>query len=81
MRTFRKSLEITERLARAEPDRADLKTDLVVSLVRPASLNQSNARTHLNRALTILETLDDEGRLAPNKQPWLDAVRNEIANL
>ncbi len=52
-----KSLEIRERLAHKEPDRAVFQTDLVASLVRLGDA------ASLLRALAILQRLDRDHKL------------------
>jgi hypothetical protein len=60
-----KSLAIAERLALAEPDRADYQRDLIVSCVRISESVPDEARMHLLRALDIAVKLKSQGRLAP----------------
>ena len=72
---YLKDLAIAERLAQAEPDRADYQVDLVNSLVRFTTLDDPNAHEHLRRALTILLELQKQGRLAPEHEPKIAAVK------
>ncbi len=62
---YLKSLAIAERLAQAEPDRADYQRDLVVSLVRIAIDDDPAADGNLKRALSIIESLKAKGQLDP----------------
>jgi energy-converting hydrogenase A subunit M len=78
---YKKDLEITERLAKQEPDRADYQTDLVVSLYRAAAINPENIISVLERALAILHDLDSEGRLEPAKRDWIIMLEKKIRNL
>ncbi|HVC62775.1 MAG TPA: hypothetical protein VND19_20730, partial [Acetobacteraceae bacterium] len=76
---YAKALEIRERLARAEPDRADYQRDLVASLVRQAEMTDgAAARAHLQRALGIVEALQASGRLAPADAGMLPALRRML---
>jgi hypothetical protein len=54
---FPKSLAIRERLAQAEPGRADYQRDLIVSWVRMSEIEPARAREHLSRALAIAQAL------------------------
>jgi hypothetical protein len=79
---YLKDLAIAERLAGAEPDRADYQRDLVVSLVRQAQTTDGpTARECLQRALGIIETLQAEGRLAPADAGMLPALRQMLEGL
>src|SRR5258708_22520162 len=69
---LQKSLAIAERLAEQEPDSADRQADLVVSLVRTGD------RESLMRALEILQRLDREGRVMPDKRRWIAIVEKAI---
>ncbi|MBV8589907.1 MAG: hypothetical protein JO212_07580 [Acetobacteraceae bacterium] len=76
---YLKALAIGERLAQAEPDRADYQVDLVNALVRRAILEgESGGRPYLARALSILETLKAEGRLAPADEPKIAALHRML---
>ena len=76
---YLKTLEIAERLAKAEPDRADVQVDLVISLVKIAAAAVPPSRPPLERALAILLGLEEEGRLAPADQPKIEALRQMLA--
>ena len=71
---YQQSLEIRERLAQAEPDRADYQRDLVVSLVKVAQAEAGDREELLTRALSILNGLKSEGRLAPVDEPMIAAI-------
>ncbi|MFM8937263.1 MAG: tetratricopeptide repeat protein, partial [Vulcanococcus sp.] len=75
------SLQIRERLATAEPDRADLQIDLATSLVKTGLAADPPSPAQLQRALTLLETLERQGRLAPADQPKIPALRELLAGL
>lgn len=68
MARYREAMEITERLARAEPQRADFQWDLVVSLWHMADLAEDGGTDHLERALGILHRLDAAGGLYPEQR-------------
>ncbi len=72
---YLKDLAIAERLAQAEPDRADYQRHLSVSLTKVASTDHSAAQQLLERALSILEALKNEGRLALRDEPFLQQLR------
>jgi hypothetical protein len=72
--SFQRALEIRERLASAEPDRADYQRDLSVSLVRVGQMDDSNRQACLSRALAILKTLEAGGRLNPTDKPLIEAI-------
>ena len=59
------SLGISERLAQAEPDRADYQRDVIISCVKIAENVPEEARPHLSRALDIALHLRSQGRLDP----------------
>lgn len=75
---YLESLEIAERLVEAEPERADYQRDLVISLMRTAEGPEDRER--LQRALSILEALRSEGRLAPVDEPMLAELRRLLAD-
>ncbi|HEV7515298.1 MAG TPA: hypothetical protein VGR07_03270 [Thermoanaerobaculia bacterium] len=76
---YRKDLDIAERLAKAEPNRADYQTDLVVSLMRMVQIEPANATVHLERALSILTTLRDTKSLLPKFEPWISSLEKQLA--
>ena len=72
---YEKYLAIVERLAAAEPNRADYQTDLVASLIR------AGRKQDLERALGILEPLEERGALTAEQQGWPDAIRQMLDGL
>jgi hypothetical protein len=54
---FAKSLAIAERLAQAEPERADYQRDLIMSWVKMSEIEADRAGQHLSRALAIARDL------------------------
>jgi hypothetical protein len=75
---YQGSLEIRERLAKAEPDRADYQLDLVISLVKIGTVVEPADRAPLQQALAILLRLEQQGRLAPADQPKIEALRQML---
>jgi hypothetical protein len=70
-----------ERLAQAEPDRADYQRDLIVSYVRMSEIEPAAARRHLSSALDIARSLQTRGRLAPT-DAWIpDELARRLAGL
>lgn len=74
---YLKSLEIAERLAQAEPDRADYQLDLVISLVPLGRMNDLEGLQH-QRALMILNTMKEAGVLDPADEPMIPALQAMI---
>ena len=75
---MRQSLAIWERLADAEPERADLQRGLVVPLTRMAQLEPDKAHTYLGRALQILRTLKSAGRQFEKLDEWIAGLEKWI---
>jgi hypothetical protein len=74
---YAKALAIAERLAKAEPDRADYQVDLVISLVR-IGMSEPPSQELLIQALNILQQLEQEGRLAPEHSAKIGALQEII---
>jgi tetratricopeptide (TPR) repeat protein len=72
---YQQALAIVERLAEAEPDRADYQRDLAVSLARVGTMVEPFDQRQLQRALSILESLQSSGRLSPVDEPLISHVR------
>ena len=70
-----KSLAIAERLAAAEPNRADYQADLVSSLVR------AGRKQDLERALSIIEPLEERGALTAEQRQWPEVIRQTLGGL
>jgi len=71
---YERLLAVSERLAVTEPDRIDIQQPLVVSLLRVADFSDRREQL-LQRALSILQRFDNEGRLPAEEQPLLDMVK------
>jgi hypothetical protein len=67
-----------ERLAQSEPDRADYQRDLVVSLWRVGTLDDAAAAEYLPRALAILTSLQEAGRLNSVDEPMIEQLREVL---
>ena len=78
---FRQSLAIRERLADAEPERADLQRGLVAPLTRMAQLEPDKAHAHLGRALQILRTLKSAGRQLEKLDEWIASLEKWIEHI
>src|ERR1700719_2915685 len=78
---FGKSLAIRERLAQAEPDRADYQRDLIVSYVKMSENEPAEARLWLTRALDVARSLQGRGGLAPADAWMLDELARRLAGL
>jgi tetratricopeptide (TPR) repeat protein len=76
---FLARLEIAERLAREEPDRVNLQQALVTSLVWLSEGDGQDAAAHLQRALSIVESLEESGRLAPADKWMINELRKRLA--
>jgi len=72
---YLKSLTIFEALARAETDRADYQRDLSVSLARVGMTGDPAPSDRLQRALAILVSLKDTGRLDAVDEPMIPQLR------
>jgi hypothetical protein len=77
---FQTALAIAERLARAEPDRADYQRDLIVSLVRAGSFDDSASYSHLESAWRILKQMDNAGRLEISDRPMIAGLRKLLTD-
>ena len=58
---FQQALDIRERLARAEPERADYQRDLLVSLLRAIETDSARAAEYRARGQKILSDLEARG--------------------
>lgn len=67
-----------QRLAAAEPGRADYQVDLVTSLVKTGGATEPPNRDLWRQALLILTTLQEEGRLSPAEQWKIHDLRRRL---
>ena len=70
--SYQKALAIAQRLAQGEPDRADYQRDLWISLWRVGG------PYNLGRALHVLESLQQTGRMLPGDEPDLIRLREMV---
>ena len=78
---YQQMLAHFERLAKSEPERADYQMDLVVSYFKIATASTPPDRALLEKALTILLTLQEQGRLSPADQPKIAALQQLLEGL
>jgi tetratricopeptide (TPR) repeat protein len=77
---YQSALGIAERLAQAEPERADYQRDLAISLWRVGEAENPADIKFLKRALAILESLKDDGRLATADEWMIPELKRLIGN-
>jgi hypothetical protein len=80
LKSFRDSLAIRDRLAKADPGNAEWQVDLVVSHWRLAELDDDPAQRWV-LVVATLRKLKDEGRLAPSLEKWLPEAEARMAEL
>ena len=72
---YEESLAIARRLAGVDPGNVQWQTDLVVSLYKIALLADGEKKSGaVDEALKIVERLDAEGKLSPDKKDWKDRL-------
>jgi tetratricopeptide (TPR) repeat protein len=77
---YAESLTITRRLLATDPANVQRQTDLVINLYQLASVEDGSERERAVReALDILERLQNEKRLTPDKIGWPDLIRQMLA--
>jgi hypothetical protein len=68
---YEESLVIARRLSGVDPSNVQWSTDLVVALYKLALVTEGDQRrAYLDEALKIVEALDAEGKLSPDKKNW-----------
>lgn len=73
---YGEALPIIRELAAADPGNAQRQINLVSTLYAAASVEDGSVRERaLKEALTILERLQQEGKLAPEQLGWPDLIR------
>nr|VFK40427.1 MAG: TPR repeat-containing protein [Candidatus Kentron sp. SD]VFK45892.1 MAG: TPR repeat-containing protein [Candidatus Kentron sp. SD] len=78
---YQQGLLIARKLTEMDPLRVEWKTDIVASYVRMASMETDKARTDwLERALSILAPLAEEGRLPAKQAGWIPAIKEVLAD-
>ena len=73
------ALDIHQRLAQAEPQRADYQRDLIVSLVRIAQTDPAHAVEHLRHALDIARALKTRGLLVEGLDEMIAGLQAMLA--
>ncbi|MFY9259841.1 MAG: hypothetical protein WAO71_04950 [Gallionella sp.] len=82
--SYRTRHAITERLAQHDAANVQWQTDVVISCVRLSSLrgqgvSDQEAAGYLQRALSIAECLQREGKLNAQQQVWVEDLRARLA--
>jgi tetratricopeptide (TPR) repeat protein len=78
---YQRGMDIAERLAAGDPSNTEWQRDLVVSLVHLAEAAPHLAREHLTRALAIVTSLAETGRLAPRDTWMIEDLTARLRNL
>jgi hypothetical protein len=81
LKSYRDSLAIADRLAKADPNNAEWQRDLIVSYVEMSRVEPAEARRHLTRALEIARNMQSRGKLAPADARMLDELAGRLAHL
>jgi len=80
LESYQKASTIIEKLAAQYPDRSELQRDLILSAYKLSTAGD-RPRENLERALKLVETMQENGTLAPADDWMPDFLHNEIANL
>jgi tetratricopeptide (TPR) repeat protein len=73
--TYEESLAITQKLSGVDRANVQWLTDLVVALYKVALVTDGDKRREsVDEALKIVETLESEGKLSPDKKNWKDML-------
>ena len=81
LKSFRDGLAIADRLAKADPGNAGWQRDLIVSYVKMAEADRSQAKVMLTHAAEIANNMQSKGILAP-RDAWMpDDIARRIAAL
>ena len=79
---MQESLDIDRKLAAQDPGNAQAQTDLVITLFNISHVTDpAQARATLTEALSILERLENEGRLTAAQKKWPDMIRTALGKL
>jgi hypothetical protein len=77
---YAEGLTITRRLLVTDPGNVQRQTDLVINLYQLASVEDGSERKRaVKEALDILERLNNEKKLTPDKIGWPDLIRQMLA--
>ena len=80
---YKKSLVIIERLAQAEPNHVHYQVNLSTTLAKVGIVDAGKAEKNFARAIKILRSLKESGRLAPEydkRIPWVEGLILERAS-
>jgi tetratricopeptide (TPR) repeat protein len=79
---YEESVAIRRKLAALDPGNARAQADLAFGLYKVGlSADPARARAALREALTIVETLEREGKLTVGQRNWPDLIRERLAAL
>jgi hypothetical protein len=85
LNSYKQGLEIAQKLAARDPANAQWKTDLVISLVKLASMleqqgtpRKREAGINYHRALEILQPLAAENRLTAEQKTWISLLEARL---
>ena len=81
IKNYQNSLEISRILANSDSSDAEKQMDLFSSYQRMAEIQPEKACEYLNKALSILETLSEEGHLASTDVQWIASTKKQITDL
>jgi hypothetical protein len=74
--------QIVRKLAAQDPANTQAQTDLVIALFNISRVTDpAQARATLTEALSILERLENEGRLTTAQKKWPDMIRTALGKL
>ena len=83
--SYKQGLDIRQKLAARDPANAQWKTDLVISLVKLASMleqqgtpRKREAGINYHRALEILQPLAAENRLTAEQKTWISLLEARL---
>jgi hypothetical protein len=77
---YKEGLTIMHRLLNNDSTNVQRQTDLVINLYKLASVEDGSERKRaVKEALDVLERLDNEKKLTPDKIGWPDLIRQMLA--
>ncbi|HLH92597.1 MAG TPA: tetratricopeptide repeat protein [Xanthobacteraceae bacterium] len=79
---YRKRLALVERLANSDPANVAFQTELVLALAKLSNVSAPpEARSALQRALSIVEPLARAGKLSAEQQTWPKIINDKLSKL
>jgi len=78
---YQRSMDVADLLAASDPANVGWQRDLVASLVRLAEVAPQSAKEHLARALAIVTSLAETGRLPPRDAWMIEDLQNRLRAL